>query len=423
MVLQLPLPSASTGVAEWTREVRVAERSTSAIESPLYRQLEASEEFWALVDSGVVSLIQSRAVPHGIRASCYVGEALVDGAVRIVVSEKVPGTLRCLLHWATPEDLRETDVPALGGGGSVLLDSFARRFLHHVGSYLRLGRLKEYRAKRMSGPRPRGRIDVRRSALQRAVGRPSRLVFTHAELTSDLLPNRLLALAVRAIDAYFLLHGESEEILVSARTYAPLFDDVDWYDLSRSGWQEKRAAFATAFEHPGVEGDLRSALSFAQPIVLHLGPWPLGRVDSVIPASYFLNLETLFEDATRRVLGELRPGVMKGAQLVRPLFRALEDRYIADPDITVSTGSRVEMVMDCKFKVLEEYPEHADVYQLVAHCSALSATRGALVYPSSRSTISVLGSTEAGIRVSYCGVRVEHLKEDLDGVLAHLAAP
>jgi hypothetical protein len=150
---------------------------------------------------------------------------------------------------------------------------------------------------------------------------------------------------------------------------------------------------------------------------LHLGAWPTGPTEAELPTSYFLNLETLFEDAVRQVLSEVISPipVTSGASLRKGLFSSMRDRYIADPDLVVGNAPPVTLIGDCKYKELGmgEYPEHADVYQLAAHSIATRSSLGLLLYPGDEYTLSSLGVTDAGIEIKWCTVRIRHLAEDL----------
>ena len=96
---------------------------------------------------------------------------------------------------------------------------------------------------------------------------------------------------------------------------------------------------------------------------LHLGIWPVDETATIIPEAFFLILETLFEAAVRQVLSEIAQtcSVTKGAQLNRPLFDTMRSRYIADPDVVISRAGEVLLVLDTKYKQIDNYPDHGDV--------------------------------------------------------------
>lgn len=402
--------------------ITVRERSVTAISESEFRSLERSTRLWNLVDRKLLSLVRSGDIPFGVRAGPHVGEVLVDESTRLVVAEKSPGALRALLSWAAPDDFLELSHPSLVGSTSPVLDAFARAFLTHLGDYLRHGRLRAYVRVREMSAYPRGRIDVRASLALFARGTRGRLVCEHPELTPDLMCNRLVALGLRLIDEYLVVRGGPAELLSIARTYAPLFEDVAWQSIAHSDWGEQRQRFDRAIEDHSAWPDLASALRYARAIALHLGAWPDTPGADDIPASYFLNLESLFEDAVRSTVTVLTEDVTKGGSLGVGLFADVGDRYIVDPDIVVGLPPAVRLVADCKYKELEGTPAHPDVYQLVAHCAPLGGTTGLLVYPGTSTEVRYLGLTTSGLKLFYATVAIETLKEALATVLTECGA-
>jgi hypothetical protein len=392
----------------------LTERSTRLITKAQFRELEDSDDFLALVDRGILGLVRSREYPFGLSASFYAGEAVV-GSVRVVVQAKTPGGLEALLRWSLPDDLREVAAPSLIGDGGPVLEAFIRGFLLYLGSYLRHGRLKRYTAARRTDARPRGRIDLGRTLRLRARGVVGILVYDTPLLSADLLPNRLLAIALQAADACLSVRGSESgsDLLAAARGYAPLFEDIEWRSLWGSDWIDRRAAFDEALTRLPIGGDLAAALAFARPLVLHFGAWPRRETQDQIPAAYFLRLDTLFEHAVREVLSRHCVQVAKGAQFHRQLFAEVTDRYLVEPDIVIGQPGNIQVVADCKYKVLSGGPNHDDVYQLVAHAGAFEATNAILIYPGDSASIITIGTTTAGTSVKLATVRLAELETDL----------
>src|SRR5207249_2544257 len=144
-----------------TRRIVAVERRTVSIAPEDFRSLEESELFLRLVEAGIVSLVRSRDAPFGLRAAALVGEAVVAEGVRLAVTEKMPGTLAALLTWSVPADWRQAAPPAPIGKGDELFALFARRFVEHVGYYVRHGRSRAYRQLYEESSRPRGKVDLR----------------------------------------------------------------------------------------------------------------------------------------------------------------------------------------------------------------------------------------------------------------------
>lgn len=110
----------------------------------------------------------------------------------------------------------------------------------------------------------------------------------------------------------------------------------------------------------------------------------------------------------------------KGAELNRPLFDRLGSRYIADPDVVISKEAEVLLVLDTKYKQIDNYPDHGDVYQLFAHCTALSAQTGLLVYPAAEPQVHALGTAVSQVEVHWAGVRIGCLRDDLEMIVKEL---
>jgi 5-methylcytosine-specific restriction endonuclease McrBC regulatory subunit McrC len=158
--------------------------------------------------------------------------------------------------------------------------------------------------------------------------------------------------------------------------------------------------------------------------VLHLGPWFEENWEQGPPTSFFLNLQTLFEDAVRQIVNEeCAERVTKGVELKRPLLEELPGRYLVDPDVVVSAPGAIRLVMDCKYKDVEGLPAQPDVYQLSAHATALDCWRALLVYPGSDVAVRILGITRNGLEVRWATVRVHDLRKDLRTVLAECGVP
>lgn len=403
--------------------MKLVERTTSNVPPQQFRSAEHSESFWSLVDAGVASLVRSRAAPFGIRVGPLVGEAILEDGTHLTIEEKVPGTLLALLRWSLPDDIRVAEAPSGAGAESPVLAAYASHFLAHLAEYLRYGQLKEYRARDEESPRPRGALDLRSTARMRSRGIRGLVAVRRPELTADNLPNQLLSLASRAIEPLAQSAGWDRRIPVRARSLSVALATSDTYDVERSTIDRRYLLFDEALRDPRVSGDLYGALAFARALVLHLGAWS-GSLTGTVPRSFFLSLETLFEEAVRQVLCKLYPEhqVSKGAALKEPLFADLPERYVADPDIVMSDGGIVRLVADVKYKDIELAPAHSDVYQLVAHCSAFGCNKGMLIYPGDAPTIGPLGETRSSVRIFWGRARPNALEEDMKYVFEKLSA-
>ena len=214
--------------------IEVRERSTVPLSKSDYRALEESDVVLELVGLGVLSLVRSRATPFGVRSGSLVGESVIGSGQRLVVREKVAGSLQALLRWAVPRDFRAAPSPTFVDADSPVLEVFAARFLDLLSRHLQRGRIKEYGRLREQSSRPRGRIDVRRTMQLRSRGIATRVDHHRTVLHADILLNRLLALGLHAVESYVTVAGASAALMTRARSYAALFDDVDVLSLQLS---------------------------------------------------------------------------------------------------------------------------------------------------------------------------------------------
>lgn len=407
--------------------IRGRERSTLPVSSADYRLVEDSLVGRDLLESGIISLVRSKSTPYGLRCGAHVGSALLTQNVRLVIEEKVPGSLRALLDWAVTEDVVDVPVPSVVDLDSPVLGVFARQFLSTLGMYLRRGRLKQYRPSQEVGPIPRGKIDLRVTLAMEARGRSSVVGYSRRALTGDLDANRLIALALSAIEGLVATGVVDAESATRARSYGALFSDVSWQSLRRARLSDLETLFQVTLEQPQSVGALRAVLLYARALILNLGAWPDDDTGLPVPDAFFLNLERLFEDAVRAAAVSLLPScdVVKGRRLHRPLFMDRPQVYIADPDFVATAGhGDVVLTADAKYKDLDGLPAHSDVYQIAAHAHALGGESALLVYPAAQSALAnVLGRTSPGCTVAFCMVRLDHLGEDLASGIDLMLAP
>lgn len=394
----------------------VTERSTLSVPRLIYQQLSGSERLSQLMQAGVLGLLRSKEVPYGLRASCYVGHAVLEDGVRLEVREKSAGALAALLRWSLPADLRSAPVPSQVGVAIPILEVFARRFLALLGYYVRHGRVKAYLPYVRKSGSPRGKIHVPETLRLLRRGQRGQIACRQQVLSADVLINRLLRLGLETIEQLFASDQQAQDALAEARMYAPLFQDAQTWELQRRGDGFRADSFTQALENTRMTDDLYGALAYARALVLHLGIWPQSESDPTVPHSFFLNLETLFEEAVRQVSAEILASniVSKGARVNRPLFAQMPGRYVADPDVVVQAQAAAVLVADCKYKQLGGFPDHSDVYQLFSHCSALQSNLGVLIYPGEDYGRVPLGETGSGISMYSASVRIANLRDDLN---------
>ena len=398
------------------RVINLRERSTHTIAKSDFHGLVESPTFSAIVEAGVLSLVRSKTTPYGIRAGALVGEAILENGTRVVIKEKVEGAVSALLKWALPQDVRAAEASSGISPNSPVLEAYSTHFLDHLSNSLRFGRVKYYVDEFRTSATPRGRINVAKSLSLLARGKPGLLSYRCTRLSADNLPNRLLALAIGAVEACASA-TTAPSLLERSRTYASLFEDVDAFTLDRLHVSQKANMFREVLSDSRITGDLKSAIGYARALVLHLGAWSEAP-EELLPRTYFLNLEDLFEDAVGTVLSELFTGrTVKGREIKRTLFENMPRHYVVDPDIVLTMNGTPLLVIDCKYKELDGLPYHSDVYQLFSHCSALSVKRGILIYPGGAFRMRRLGLTASKVEIWWATVRTINLSDDLKKIM------
>ena len=401
-------------------KVVVRERSTTEIDERTYRTLESAPEFWTLVEGGVFALIRGKGKRFGLRAGAFVGQFSIKNDFHVQVTEKIPGAVAGLIRCSSPDDLKVLFSPSLHGDSETLLSEFARQLIHAVGRYISHGRVKAYLPLTSELATPKGRINMRASVERLARGRKGRLVCTRSVLSPDLPENQLIGLGLAIAESYLSGEMAHSETVALCRMYAPLFEDVQWRWVARQPESERQRLFDAALSRVHRDTDLYVALAYARALVMHLGAWASDDESVLTPHSYFLNLESLFENAVRQELRNLVgvDRVQRGVERGTPMFVALADRYIVDPDIVID-GSEL-IVCDCKYKDIAMYPDHADVYQLTAHAQALDSRKSALIVPGESQSLRKLGTTAANLTVFVSQVRPQELQLDLASLVEEM---
>ncbi|WP_411340688.1 hypothetical protein V6U71_01615 [Sphingopyxis sp. J-6] len=402
-------------------KITLRERSSIEIGEDVYRALENSSDFWKLVDEGIFVLLRSKGKSFGLRANAYVGQFSAGDDLHVHVIEKVQGSVAGLLRLSAPDDLRSILSESLHGQDELLLPEYAKHLTRAVGRYISHGRVKAYVSETKQHSRPVGRIDLRASLTLSARGSKGKLVCTQQVLSADLPSNQIIGLSLAFAEALLSADPKYLELLGLCRSYARLFEDVDWRGVNRKNATSRDRLFAAAFSEVRKGTDLYVALGYARALILHLGSWAADDASIRTPHSYFLNLESLFENAVRAEMEEThgKRRVKKGSELNTPLLSKIPNRYIVDPDVVI-IGEEIT-VIDCKYKDISDYPSHSDLYQLEAHAQALEARMAILVYPGDVPRNRSLGTTRSGVNIQVAQVRPQRISTDLEALFPLLS--
>jgi 5-methylcytosine-specific restriction endonuclease McrBC regulatory subunit McrC len=325
--------------------------------------------------------------------------------------EKIEGSLAALLGFASFDAFRieEAPVKATELGGLIAL--LVRQFLSEVLAYVSRGRERHYTRRREQGSLIGGRIDMTRTLTLRARGLGHLVAFDRTVLTRNTTQNKVIFAALREVEALPSLLSIPELDIRSGRTLVQFFNDVRDRTVLFGRREDllELAERALGAASP-VDKDM---LALAAVILAHQSFEQSPPVDAVAPRAWFLNLETLFESAVRRSLGDAfgQGNVTKGGISMRPIFPERDVPHQADPDLIVTTPAAV-VVGDVKYKDWDgELVDRDDLYQLLVHAAAFDAPLAFLIYPADEYTSISIGESVTGADVYAFGFPVSRLRE------------
>ena len=272
--------------------------------------------------------------------------------------------------------------------------AFTRMFVVQAEKALRQGLLKGYVQVEETSPVLRGR--TRHSdQVKRHHGRAVPAEVAHDDYTADITENRLLRAAVESL----LRMPEPLPANVRSRLLRLKSRLVDVSPLPAGGsrwvWSANR-----------LNGRYHAALRLAD-LVLR-GDSVEHRPGEVTVNGFLFNLATIFEDF---VTGALRESLAGRARCELQDEQYLDERGAIrmKPDLVAYDENGVALaVVDAKYKVEKPsgFPD-ADLYQMLAYCTALNLTEGHLVYAK--------GNASHGFhRVKHAGITLHQHALDLD---------
>ncbi len=141
----------------------------------------------------------------------------------------------------------------------------------------------------------------------------------------------------------------------------------------------------------------------------------------LIPKSWFVSLEELFERLVRKLVSDtLGDGAKVGSAAEwpgrgtpPPLFPDHSKRYPSNPDLFILQRGRLA-IGDANYKDFDTWPGAADVHQLIAHAAACKADRAALFYPcDGRFMVTPLGLAATGCRAWAFGLDLSDARKSV----------
>ena len=337
---------------------------------------------------------------YRLRPSSYVG-AVNIGDLAVIVRPKirVDRVMFLMTYAMDPKHWRGEPI-GLAPNDDVL-EAAALAFVHHTRRAIRRGLLRGYRHEEEALNTVRGQIRFA-DQIQRRYGLPLPIEVAYDEYTEDIEQNRLLKTAI---------HRLSHTRIRSAATRPEVRRLRPAFDMVRLGAYAPGAA--PAIRHTRLDEHYRPAVELARLIIdnssLELFE---GRMTG---ASFLVDMNRVFEQFLYVALGEAL-GLTQRQWKRGQSLKLDEDGHIdVVPDLSWWPSGPGEsrslpcFVGDAKYKKLDGPGfRHADIYQMLAYCTAADLPSGLLIYAAGEDEL-------AAYRINYAGKTIEVASLDLSG--------
>lgn len=395
--------------------MRVPERGQIDIDEAAWGRLASHPDFWRLVDQKIVRVSQVGRHSMRLEAGAFVGRASI-GSDTLELGEKVPGALESLLGFATGRVFRVERLEAPASDLGSLAHLLVRQFVTAVRSYVSRGREFRYSSRPKVGSLVGGRLDVTGTLALRARGLPHLAAFHQTILSRNVPKNRVVFRALHEIERIARFVEVDNATLAQARTLSMLFSDCrDAESLFSSKDRFVREAESILDE----SGDRRDEdmLRLAQVILSHQSFERTAHDSMSVPRAWFLNLESLFEAAVRKVLSSLcRDGWVVTRGRKPPVFPQTTMEF-KGADLLIARDGVVRAVGDVKYKKWSGSADAADLYQLLVHAAAFSSPLAFLVFAGEEFVAQSLGLAATGCATWVFSVDIRRLRDDLAAML------
>ena len=309
---------------------------------------------------------------YRLTPSSYVG-ALNMGELAVIVRPKVPiDRVMFLITYAMdPKNWRQDSVELARDDD--ILEAIALAFAHRARQAIHRGLLQGYRREEDALNTVRGRIRFG-DQVGRRFDIPLPIEVAFDEFTEDIEKNRLLKTAIHRLGHTFI---RSEAARREVRRLRPAFTTVELGSYRRGALPEVR--------YTRLEEHYRPAVELARLIIENSSLELIG--GKIAGAAFLIDMNQVFERflyvALREALG-LPESQWKHEE---GLTLDADRRIRMKPDLSrwapgsAKNRPRPLFVGDAKYKKLELLGfEHADIYQMLAYCTAADLPSGLLVY-------------------------------------------
>ena len=301
-----------------------------------------------------------------LKPSSYVGAVNV-GDLAVVVRPKIPmSRVMFLIAYAMdPKNWRPESFDLKPDDD--VLEAIALAFAHHTRQAIHRGLLQGYRREEDALTTVRGRIRFG-DQIGRRFGIPLPIEVAFDEFTEDVEENRLLKTAIHRLGYTFIRSPAARR---EVRRLRPALTTVGLGSYRRAAVPEVRYTRLNEHYRPAVEL-ARLIIENSSLELFH------GKVEG---AAFMLNMNDVFEEFLYVALGEALGLSKRQWKHEARLDLAEGERIDMYPDLSWWDEGRPIFVGDAKYKKLEPQGfKNADIYQMLAYCTAADLPWGLLVY-------------------------------------------
>ena len=326
--------------------------------------------------------------------SSYVGAVNVGDLVVVVRPKVSMDRVMFLLTYAMDPKHWRRESFELERAADVL-EAIAFAFAHRTRQAIHRGLLQGYRREEDALTTVRGRIRFG-DQVGRRFGVPLPIEVAFDEFTEDIEENRLLKTAIHRLGYTFI---RSKAARQEVRRLRPAFTAVGLGSYRRGATPEVRYTRLNEHYRPAVE--LARLIIDNSSLELFHG--------EVAGAAFLIDMNKVFEQflyvALREALDLPATQWKQGASLHLDEGEDIK----MQPDLSWRIRARPAFVGDAKYKKLEsEAFKHADVYQMLAYCTAADLPSGLLVYAKDE-------NEPRSYRIKHAGKTIEIASLDLTG--------
>ena len=405
--------------------VTVTERGGISLAPADWAALSGDRYFWKLVSDNIIRVETDGSNRWKLRGTCYVGRARIGGRILQIV-EKFPGALEALVRLGALQAPRVERVPSPVTPTPDSTTILVTVFLEAVKKYLSGAKRSRYVHTPDVGAIVGGRLDITRTIALRARGIFHQVAFDRTVLSADVPLNRCVYSALREIERLARVAEIPSTQVARARSLR-----IGLSECLPSVFNVRRTELAALAAHE-VEGkfvrpEARDVAALAGAVLDAAGFGGAEASARTIERAWFVNLETFFEKAVRRVVRDVLNGVasVSGPKRRPSLFNPDNGRYHANPDIVITRNGETIAIGDVKYKDFSNWPSVEDVHKIIAHASAYGAGTAVLFYPDEANIgIRSFGYAVTGCRLLAVGLSFETMVADVrNGLRAAEIAP